>query len=282
MSTSTQNVKPNKRQCRWSGGKRIGAFAAAAVALLLIGALAGCQSGEEAPATDQTPLAAEAPENTVNARAEEVATGFLEAYGALDVEQAMTYLADDATIASIGAQDDLPLLIAYLEATGSLCLDDAARVAYAALSPRTDRGLLAEWGRRLGYRVVSFTATDAGGVPYYHTNVMMFLAHGLAVVCLESIADPAERARVEAALAGGGFEIVPITRAQLLAFCGNGLALTSDRGEPLIAMSTAAFHGFTPIERARLENRARILHTDLSAFEKLGGGSARCLLGELV
>ena len=118
MSTSTQNVKPNKRQCRWSGGKRIGAFAAAAVALLLIGALAGCQSGEEAPATDQTPLAAEAPENTVNARAEEVATGFLEAYGALDVEQAMTYLADDATIASIGAQDDLPLLIAYLEATG--------------------------------------------------------------------------------------------------------------------------------------------------------------------
>jgi hypothetical protein len=95
MSTSTQNIKPNKRQRRWSGGKRIGAFAAAAVALLLIGALAGCQSGEEAPATDQTPLAAEAPENT-----------------------AMTYLADDATIASIGAQDDLRLLIAYLEATG--------------------------------------------------------------------------------------------------------------------------------------------------------------------
>jgi hypothetical protein len=170
----------------------------------------------------------------------------------------------------------------FLEATGSLCLDDAARVAYAALSPRTDAGLLAEWAKRLGYRLVSFTATDADGVPYYHTNVMMFLAHGLAVVCLESIADVAERTRVEAALAAGGFEVVAITRGQLLAFCGNGLALTSDRGEPLIAMSTAAFHGFTPIERARLESRARILHTDLSAFERLGGGSARCLLGELV
>jgi hypothetical protein len=126
MSTSTQNVNPEpgaleqqpKRQHRWSGGKRIGAFAAAAVALVLIVASVGCQSGEEATATDQTPGAAEAAENTVNARAVEVATGFLEAYGAFDVEQARTYLADDATIASMGAQDDLRLLISYLKATG--------------------------------------------------------------------------------------------------------------------------------------------------------------------
>lgn len=170
----------------------------------------------------------------------------------------------------------------FLEATGSLCLDDAARVAYAALSPRTDTALAAEWARRLGYRLVSFTAADADGVPYYHTNVMMFLVHGLAVVCLESITDSQDRARVEAALREGGHEILPITRAQLLAFCGNGLALRSDRGEPLVAMSTAAYRGFTAAERARIERRATVLHTDLSVFERLGGGSARCLLGELV
>jgi hypothetical protein len=125
MSTS-QNVKPDpgvlerqhKRQPRWSGAKRTGALAAAAVALVLIAALLIVQSREEAPASDQTPVAAEAPENTVNARAEEVATGFLEAYGAFDVEQAMTYLADDASIASLGAQDDPRLLISWLEATG--------------------------------------------------------------------------------------------------------------------------------------------------------------------
>jgi hypothetical protein len=118
MSTSTQNVTPDpgvlepehKRQHRW-GGKRIGAVAAAAVALVLIAALLIIQSREEAPATDQTPVA-------VNARAEEVATGFVEAYGAFDVEQAMTYLADDATIAVLGAQDDLRLLSSWLEATG--------------------------------------------------------------------------------------------------------------------------------------------------------------------
>jgi hypothetical protein len=126
MSTSTQDVRPDpgvlepqhRRPHRWSGGKRIGAFAVAAVAVVLIAALLIIQSREEAPATDQAPVAAEARENTVNARAVEVATGFIEAYGAFDVERAMTYLAEDATISVLGEQDDPRLLISWLKATG--------------------------------------------------------------------------------------------------------------------------------------------------------------------
>ena len=83
--------------------KRIGALAAAAAAVVLIAALLIIQSRDEAPANDQ---------------AEGVATSFLEAFGAFDVEQARTYLADDATIASMTEQDDLRLLISFLEATG--------------------------------------------------------------------------------------------------------------------------------------------------------------------
>jgi hypothetical protein len=141
MSTSTQNVEPDpgvlerqhKRQRRWGGGKRIGAVAAAAVALVLIAALLIIQSREEAPATDQTPVVAGAQENTLNARAEEVATGFVEAYGAFDVEQATTYLADDATIAVLGAQDDLRLLSSWLEATGyQQIVDSCEEVGNAA------------------------------------------------------------------------------------------------------------------------------------------------------
>ena len=81
---------------------KIGALAAAAVALALIAAVLIIQSRDEAPAN----------------QAESVATGFLEAYGAFDVEKARTYLADDATIASMTEQDDLRLLLSYLEATG--------------------------------------------------------------------------------------------------------------------------------------------------------------------
>ncbi len=175
---------------------------------------------------------------------------------------------------------------AYLESTGSLCLDDQARLAYAAISPRTDRSLAETWARTLGYRLVAFHATDGDGVPYYHTNVMMFLGHGLAGVCLESLPERAtdglaDRAAVVESLTRSGLEIVAISRAQVLAYCGNCLPLVNDDGEPLLVMSSTAWRGFTPTERATLAARARVVHTELTAFETLGGGSARCLLGEL-
>src|SRR5207249_11464437 len=113
----------------------------------------------------------------------------------------------------------------YLESTGSLVLDHAARTAYAALSPRTDRSLAEEWARELGYRLVAFTAVDGTGVPYYHTNVMMFIGHGLAGVSLEAIAAPAERTLVESRLREDGEAILPLTREQAAHFCGNCLAL---------------------------------------------------------
>jgi hypothetical protein len=94
--------------------------------LVLIGAaallvLAACDGGDEAPATmNPTP-----PE----ANAEEIATSFVEAYGAFDAEEATAYLADDADIleliGSVGAHrgvlgtpDELRLLLSLLRAEG--------------------------------------------------------------------------------------------------------------------------------------------------------------------
>jgi hypothetical protein len=79
---------------------------------------------EPAPADPEAPAASPGP-----ATAEEVAAGFLEAYGAFDVEEAITYLADDADlsglVSSVGAQsvpdatvDDFRLVVALLEAMG--------------------------------------------------------------------------------------------------------------------------------------------------------------------
>ncbi len=169
----------------------------------------------------------------------------------------------------------------FLESTGSLCLDDRARVAYAALSPRTDPALCQEWARQVGYRLITFSALDEQGVPYYHTNVMMFIGHGIAGVSLESIAAPAERAILRQALESSGLEIVPLTRAQAANFCGNCLSLTNDLREALLIMSSQAYRSFTPTQRTTIESHATILHTELSAFERVGGGSARCLIAEL-
>jgi hypothetical protein len=169
----------------------------------------------------------------------------------------------------------------FLESTGSLVLDHGARTAYAALSPRTDRSLAAEWARELGYRLIAFTAVDRSGVPYYHTNVLMFIGHGLAGVCLESIVSAEERRLVEERLREDEEEILPLTQEQAADFCGNCLALSSGAGEPLFVLSTRAWQAFSPAERSTLERHGRVLHTELSAFERLGGGSARCLIAEL-
>lgn len=169
----------------------------------------------------------------------------------------------------------------FLESTGSLVLDHRSRTAYAALSPRTDSSLASEWASQLAYGLVAFRAVDRGGVPYYHTNVLMFIGHGLAGICLDSIQANSERQAVEERLRTDGNEILALSQEQAANFCGNCLALAAGDGTPIYVMSSQAWRHFSERDRATLERHGRILHTELSAFEKLGGGSARCLVGEL-
>jgi len=169
----------------------------------------------------------------------------------------------------------------FLESTGSLVLDHEALTAYAALSPRTDLSLATEWAAELGYHLVAFSAVDRNGVPYYHTNVMMFVGHGLAGICLDAIRSAAERRTVEERLRRDGREVLALTQEQAASFCGNCLALAGSDGEKLFVMSSQAWRAFGPADLAVIERHGRILHSELSAFERLGGGSARCLIAEL-
>ncbi|MBP7558310.1 MAG: amidinotransferase, partial [Chitinophagaceae bacterium] len=71
----------------------------------------------------------------------------------------------------------------FLEGTGSMVLDRDQQVAYACLSPRTDRTVLEEFCAKMHYRAVIFDAVDAAGQPIYHTNVMMCVADRYVVIC---------------------------------------------------------------------------------------------------
>lgn len=169
----------------------------------------------------------------------------------------------------------------FLESTGSLVLDHQSRTAYAALSPRTDFSLASEWASQLAYDLVAFSAVDRQGVPYYHTNVLMFIGHGIAGVCLDSILAKGERRAVEERLRKDGNEILALSQEQAANFCGNCLALAAGDGTPIYLMSSQAWRNFSESDRATIEQHGRMLHAELSAFETLGGGSARCLVGEL-
>ena len=169
----------------------------------------------------------------------------------------------------------------FLESTGSLCMHDQERTVYAALSPRTDPDLARAWADKMGYRLIPFRALDEGAVPYYHTNVMMYVGHGLAAVCLESIESPAERRQVEESLEAQDVTVIPLTRAQVNHFAANALSLTNGQGERLLVMSTQGWHAYTDEQKSVVDEHCRVLHTDLTVFEDVGGGSARCLIGEL-
>ncbi len=168
----------------------------------------------------------------------------------------------------------------FLEGTGSLVIDERSGIVYANESPRTDRRLVHEWAQRMGFEPIVFRASDAGGRPIYHTNVVMSVGSRWAVVCADAI-DPLDRSEVVASLAETGHETLFISLEQMAAFCGNVLELENDRGEKLVVMSDRAFHAFTNEQRAALEGHAELVHADLATIETHGGGSARCMLAEL-
>ena len=61
---------------------------------------------------------------------------------------------------------------------------------------------------------MTFHATDAAGLPVYHTNVMMAIGTDVAVVCLESVADDKERQHLRSKLSQHHEVLSPVNRLQ--------------------------------------------------------------------
>lgn len=169
----------------------------------------------------------------------------------------------------------------FLEGTGSMVLDRENRIAYASLSPRTDKHILDEFCSMAGYTPCSFTSMDNSGNPIYHTNVMMCVAANFAVICLEAIRDEQERLMVSGSLTGSGKEIIGISLQQMNAFAGNMLQVKNSDGELLLVMSSQAFGSLNKTQVSKLEKFSRIIHTPLDTIESYGGGSARCMMAEI-
>ncbi|TGE18359.1 citrulline utilization hydrolase CtlX [Hymenobacter elongatus] len=170
----------------------------------------------------------------------------------------------------------------FLEGTGSLIFDHAHRLAYASISVRTDAALVAKVAETLGYRPVVFHSYDQQHQEIYHTNVMMGLGERFAVVCLESITAGTERAAVVAALTTTGYEIVAISLGQVAQFAGNMLALRAATGAELLVLSQRAWEALTLGQRQVLERYCELVPLPIPTIETIGGGSARCMLAEVL
>ena len=166
----------------------------------------------------------------------------------------------------------------FLEGTGSMVLDRVNKIAYACLSPRTDRGVLQVWCEKMGYTPFTFIAMyDQQEV--YHTNVMMAIGEGVCVASLE-IVNQSERVAFRNHLAAGGREVVELSREQIGSFAGNMLAVRNQAGEQLMVMSSTAHQSLDKEQVEAIEKYARIVSGDIRTIESVGGGSVRCMIAE--
>jgi len=168
-----------------------------------------------------------------------------------------------------------------LEGTGSMVFDHPNRIVYGCLSPRTDPNLLKEFASLIDYEPVSFLAADENGASIYHTNVVMCVGERVAVVCLETIKNSAQRKSVAESLAKTSHEIIEISFAQMNRFAGNMLEVRSLQNKNYLLMSASAHESLTEKQIAVIEKHARILSANIETIEAVGGGSVRCMVAEI-
>jgi len=169
----------------------------------------------------------------------------------------------------------------FLEGTGSMVLDRENKIAYACISPRTDPGVLALFCEHAGYEAVSFDAVDEHDQPIYHTNVLMCIGSGFAVICLDSIPNPHEKILVKELLTSSHKEIIDISFDQMNHFAGNMLEVKNEAGKTLIVMSKSACDCLLEEQKSALKKHGGLIYADISTIETNGGGSARCMMAEV-
>ncbi len=172
----------------------------------------------------------------------------------------------------------------FLEGTGSVVLDRVHKKAYCSISARSDEDLFIEFCEDFEYTPILFTANQTvhgERKAIYHTNVLLSIGEGFAVICLESIEDKKERKQVLQHLKQDGKELIVVTEAQVASFAANILQVTGLDGEKYILMSESAQHVYRKDQITKLEKHGEIVSSNLRTIETCGGGSVRCMIAEV-
>lgn len=169
----------------------------------------------------------------------------------------------------------------YLEGTGSIIFDHVHKKAYASTSSRTDIQVLNELCAKLGYQPITFPTDDGKGNAIYHTNVLLAIGTGYAILCEDSISSEDKKNEVISSFNDDGIEVIPISIDQMYAFAGNMIELVSPKGERFLIMSQTAYNSLHSDQIERIERYTIPLPIPVETIEKFGGGSIRCMIAEV-
>ena len=166
----------------------------------------------------------------------------------------------------------------FLEGTGSIVFDHEHKIAYAALSARTDKDVFHECCALLGYQPIAFRAYHANGLPVYHTNVLMHINPFVSAICLDMIFLD-DRSIVHDALSRGRHTPIMLSKQQVNNFAGNMLVVLNTAGIPFLIGSKKGFASLTEEQMKQIP--IDIIQLDIPIIESIGGGSVRCMLAEI-
>jgi len=172
----------------------------------------------------------------------------------------------------------------FLEGTGSMVLDRVNKIAYCALSPRSNEELFIEFCEDMEYTPITFRANqqvNSKRKAIYHTNVMMSIGEKFALICLQTITDKKQRKQVSSMLLNSGKEIINISEEQVNNFTGNILQVKGKDDKLLIIMSTTAYNSLSKAQISIIEKHGKIIKSNVKTIEDNGGGSVRCMLTEI-
>lgn len=167
----------------------------------------------------------------------------------------------------------------FLEGTGSVVLDRKSKKAYCCISKRSNKKLFLKFCKNLGYKPIPFGAKQ-DGVSIYHTNVLMGIGDKIAIICLEAIESLREREMVKNELVGSGKKVVEISLNQVKNYLGNILELKG-AVENFMIMSQTAYNVLSKKQKQEILKYTKIVTSDVKTIEYYGGGSVRCMIGEI-
>lgn len=174
----------------------------------------------------------------------------------------------------------------FLESTGCLIFDNAHKRIFCSLSERACKKALNVFIENFNkfsleaFELVTFSSFDLDNNSIYHTNVLLSILENHVVICPETIKDQEERFNVLHKLSENRV-IVELSFAELKNFGCNVLMVKSAEGANVLVISQTALDNLSEKNRKILIEKYTVCVGKIETIEFIGGGSARCMVGEI-
>jgi len=174
----------------------------------------------------------------------------------------------------------------YLESTGCLIFDNLNKRVFCSLSERATKKALEVFNENFNkfatekFELVTFSSFDSNGNSIYHTNVLLSILESHVVICDETIKDENERSNVLNKLSENR-TFIKLSYAELKNFGCNILMTKNDKNENVLIISQTALDGLSEENRKVLTENYIVCANKIEVIEYIGGGSARCMVGEI-